>query len=250
MKIDTYFTSNIPDRENQFKNSIVVMIDILRSGTSICAALYNGAKEIIPCETIDKAVSIFNSLDKDMRLLGGERNGTKPGGFELGNSPFEYNEQTIKGKIPIITTTNGTQIFNKAKDASISIIGGFVNFDISVDYIKKILMKTELLSQNLFFLCAGNNGRFSYEDSIGAGAFIASLIQYVPDCILTDASKAALSLFDLHKANINEVLLKSEHSVHLQELGFGDDVTLSLSQNIFPVLPVISGNSIKKIMEY
>ncbi|MFA6572396.1 MAG: 2-phosphosulfolactate phosphatase, partial [Bacteroidota bacterium] len=85
MKIDTYFTSNIPERENQFKNSIVVMIDIFRSGSTICAALYNGAKEIIPCETIDKAVSIFNSLDKEMRLLGGERNGTKPGGFELGN---------------------------------------------------------------------------------------------------------------------------------------------------------------------
>ena len=44
----------------------------------------------------------------------GERDGKKVDGFDLGNSPFEYMEEKLKGKKIAFTTTNGTQAIAKA----------------------------------------------------------------------------------------------------------------------------------------
>ena len=47
-------------------------------------------------------------FDLDKVLLGGEREGVKIEGFDLGNSPREYVEDVVSGKTVIFTTTNGT----------------------------------------------------------------------------------------------------------------------------------------------
>ncbi|MBE3036516.1 MAG: 2-phosphosulfolactate phosphatase [Candidatus Atribacteria bacterium] len=48
-------------------------------------------------------------------------------GFNLGNSPREYNNKKVKDKIIIMTTTNGIRIIELMRRANRIIIGCFLN---------------------------------------------------------------------------------------------------------------------------
>ncbi len=245
MKLDVFINPNFIEKEEQFDKSLVLMIDVLRASSTICAAIYNGASEVIPIESIDKAVQIYSSLSKDKRFLGGERNGLKPSGFDGGNSPSEYTLENIKGKIIVLTTTNGTHIFQKAKDASAKVIVGFVNISEVIQFVKKYCDENEI--NQISILCAGNNGRISYEDTLCSGAIIEKLTPLFNDLILTDSSNLAKNLYNIHKDNINEFIYTLDHSKHLKEIGLGEDIEICISTDKYPVVPIIIGNSIKKI---
>ena len=89
MKIEVFFSpSQIDDLFLREKN--VVVIDVLRASTTAITAIHNGAREVIPVNTIESAVKVSGNLFGDVVLRGGERNGKMIEGFNLGNSPFEY----------------------------------------------------------------------------------------------------------------------------------------------------------------
>ena len=79
MKIEVFFSpSQIDDLSLRDKN--VVVIDVLRASTTVITALHNGAREIIPVNTIESAVKVSGNLfgDDPVRLLepfvvGGDR---------------------------------------------------------------------------------------------------------------------------------------------------------------------------------
>ncbi|HEX9614444.1 MAG TPA: 2-phosphosulfolactate phosphatase, partial [Bacteroidota bacterium] len=64
MKIDLVFSQAHLD-EMQLRDKNVVVIDVLRSSTTVVAALQNGAREIIPVGSIESAVKISGSLFGD-----------------------------------------------------------------------------------------------------------------------------------------------------------------------------------------
>lgn len=244
MFIDAYLTPYFPETEDQFKDSIVIMIDVLRASSTVCAALFNNAKEVISTETPEKAIKIYSSLSKESRFLGGERNSIKVDGFDAGNSPFEYTRDKVSNKSVILTTTNGTQIFQKAKFAEHKLVGAFVNFSAIIGFIKS---KTQEKNHRISFLCAGTNGRMAYEDTLCAGAFIDEIHKFLPDYSLTDTADASKNLYNLHSENMQEFIKQKQHPKSLIELGLVDDVDFCLTKDSFPVVPVISGASIKKL---
>ena len=71
-------------------SSIVVIIDVFRATSTIAAALYNGAKAVIPVDSVPKAIEISRNIDC---IAAGERDGMIAAGLEHGNSPLEYNYQ-------------------------------------------------------------------------------------------------------------------------------------------------------------
>lgn len=240
MKVDVYFTTNFIEKDEQFLNSIVIMIDVLRASSTIANALRNGAKEIIPVDSIEKAAELYSKLSKETRILAGERNGIKPTGFDLGNSPFEFTPDRIKGKTIILTTTNGTKLFQKAKNAKLKIIGSFVNSEAIINFIcKNILKEITPENINIIFLCAGNYGQFSYEDTLCAGYMINQLIQSISHVEISDASHAAKSLYHQYSDNLKEFLKTKEHSSYLKTIGFLEDVKFCLELNLCPVVPII-----------
>lgn len=245
MIVDAFFSPYFPEKENLFDNSLVVMLDVLRASTTICSALYHGAKEVIPIETTEKAIAIYSSLSREIRFLGGERGGMKPAGFDAGNSPLEYSSENIKGKSVILTTTNGTVLFQKAKRAKYRIIGCFANLSVVLNKIKSSIDEIEKNGGHIFIICAGNNGRFSYEDVLSAGAFISELNKFDGNFNLTDAALSMKDLFSLHKDNIYDFLSGCEHPSYLKSIGLEEDIKLCLEIDKFPVVPIISGNSIK-----
>ena len=134
MRIDFHFTPDQVD-EIALREKYVVVIDVLRSSTTIAAALTNGAREIIPVASLERAVNVAGGQVGDLIIRGGERNGRMIEGFTLGNSPREYTEEKVKGKGILFTTSNGTLAIEKARFAKGLAICGFVNMSRVVKFL-------------------------------------------------------------------------------------------------------------------
>lgn len=248
IKIDAFLTPYFPETETQFDNSVVIMIDVLRASTTICAALKNDAKEVIASESLEKAVKIYSTLDKESRFMGGERNCIKPTGFDAGNSPLEYKEELIKDRTVIMSTTNGTKLFAKAKKSKAKIIGSFTNFSKTVNFLKNVISinHQEETDTEICFLCAGTDGRLSYEDTLCAGAFIEELTNEYYNTKVTDTAHAAKSLYELNKNNLNNFIYDTQHAKKLIELDLKKDIETALTFDLYDVLPIIQVNAIKR----
>jgi 2-phosphosulfolactate phosphatase len=72
MRIDVRFDPFELD-ELELRGKNIVVIDVLRSSTTIAVALSNGAREIIPVESIENAVKISGSLFGDVTASGTAR---------------------------------------------------------------------------------------------------------------------------------------------------------------------------------
>ncbi len=241
MKIDLSFTQGQLD-EMQLREKNVVVIDVLRSSTTIIAALQNGAREVIPVGSIESAVKISGSLFGDVTLRGGERNGKMIQGFNLGNSPLEYTESTVRGKSIIFCTTNGSVAMVKSRYAKTMVIGAFVNLTEVVKCIKT-------LEADVLLLCAGrpaNAGAFSLEDVVCGGMIIQKLMQDKSiEVELTDSSTAALSLSKSFGKSILKMLKNTDHGKYLIDIGFLNDIKLCAGIDTMPILPMLIGTSIK-----
>ena len=75
-----------------------MVIDVLRASTTIIHALESGATEVTPCVEIEEARRMSAALPKGHTVLGGERDGLKIDGFDLGNSPEEYTPERVAGE--------------------------------------------------------------------------------------------------------------------------------------------------------
>jgi 2-phosphosulfolactate phosphatase len=238
MHAELYFTPNQTD-ELGLRDKTIVVVDVLRASTTIVTALKNGAKEVIPVSTVERAVKISGHLFGDVILLGGERNGKMIEGFSLGNSPLEYTEEKVKGKSIIFSSTNGSQAIEKARYAKEMVVCGFVNISTVADALRSF-------KSDFIVLCAGNNGGFSIEDSVCAGMLLQKIATGKnADLSLSDASQAAVVLHKGYSRSLLKMLRNSEHGKYLAEIGYADDLEVCAGVDSIPVLPQLVGNVIK-----
>ncbi|TAL70660.1 MAG: 2-phosphosulfolactate phosphatase [Bacteroidetes bacterium] len=235
MKIKTLISNTeIVTTGLSIDSTIVVVIDVLRASSTICAALYYGAKEIIPCRTIEKAKEIYNNYPIGTVLLCGERNGVKPRGFDLGNSPAEFTKEIVENKSLIMTTTNCTNAISKLKNKKNIFMACFSNFTSVIELIRSKLDNKDI---DLMFVCAGDNGNKSLEDTVCSGAYINSIVNRYDNCYLNEESQLALNTFSDVKNNLKEAFYNSEHGKLLRKLGFQMDIDLAMKYDLFPVVP-------------
>jgi 2-phosphosulfolactate phosphatase len=241
MKIDICFDPFELD-ELELRGKNIIVIDVLRSSTTIAVALNNGAREIIPVESIENAVKISGSLFGDVTLRGGERNGKIIQGFNLGNSPLEYTEATVKGKSIIFCTTNGSVAMYKSRFAQNLAIGSFVNITMVIDFIKEI-------QSDFLIICAGRANtvsNFSLEDTVCAGMIVQKLSADKEIKLeLTESSLASQALYKTYGKALLKLMKNTEHGRYLVEIGFVEDIKVAAAIDSYPVLPVLNGNVIK-----
>ena len=151
------------------EDGAVVVIDVLRASTTIIHALEAGATEVMPCTEVDQARKMADALPNGHALLGGERDGLKIDGFDLGNSPEEYTPELVAGKTIIFTTTNGTRAIGRCGRARRVLIGGFVNAE--------SLCRELAGEQKVHLLCAGTRGQMTTDDILLAGLVVQRLEQ-------------------------------------------------------------------------
>jgi 2-phosphosulfolactate phosphatase len=241
MKIDLSFNA-VQFDDLQLREKNIIVLDILRASTTIAIALKNGAREIIPVASIESAVKISGSLFGEVTLRGGERNGKIIEGFNLGNSPLEYNETAVKGKSIIYCTTNGSVAMAKSRYARTLAIGSFINLTATANFIRDE-------NKDFLFICAGRAntvGNFSLEDAVCAGLIIQNLLKTESINVeLSDSAKAAYAISKSFGRSILKMLKNSEHGKYLIELGFAEDLKICAQIDSVPVLPILMGTVIK-----
>ncbi len=211
------------------RDCVVVVIDILRATSTIATALYNGAKSIIPVDSVEKCMR----LGRDMECItAGERDGKIAEGLQYGNSSFDYPRNFIEGKILVLTTTNGTKLLHMAvaKGATEIITGSFLNFSAVCDHLIKE-------KKNVILACAGWKDKVNIEDTLFAGAVVSRIKEHFE--INCDASKIANCLYDIAKDDLYEFMKKTDasHYHRLTNFGLEKDIRHCLTEDLADVLP-------------
>jgi 2-phosphosulfolactate phosphatase len=231
-KLPTLTTCLSPALLNLYdvNSSIVVIIDILRATSTISTALFNGAKSVIPVDSVADCIKLGKQMDV---ITAGERDGKIAEGLKYGNTPLQYSKEFIKGKTLVLTTTNGTRLLHMAlaEGAKGIITGSFCNLSSVCEY---------LLAQNkdVILACAAWKDRINIEDSLFAGAVINRIKDnFYINC---DASKIAESLYNQGKNDLFD-FMKDNNASHFQRLmGFGleNDIRFCLTIDIANILVV------------
>ena len=232
MKVDLYLTP-FPFERAAVDDKSVVVIDVLRSSTSTCAALMAGARGVIPTAGPGEAAEMWTRIGTDMAVLAGERDNQRIENFQLGNSPTEFTADSVGGKYVVMTTTNGTAIFGMAQKAALVLCGGLVN-------VSSVAAHIASEERDLLIVCAGHHGGFSIEDTLCAGMLIHLLsTEHKTKVQLNDAGSLALLLCRTNQSALEKTVSHGEHGRRLTSDGFGKDVAIATDTDSMPILPVL-----------
>lgn len=234
-KIDTCFS---PHLYSVYKDeeSIVVIIDIFRATSAICVAFHNGAEKIIPVATVEEAMK----YKEQGMLAGAERNALKLDGFDFGNSPYDYMGDHVKGKTIALTTTNGTQAIDAARDACKVVIGSFLNMDVLCQWLVR-------QNKNILLLCSGWKNKFNLEDALFAGAVTTEISKLSNGFKMGDGCLALKYLYAQAEHEPIKFLVNASHKERLSKLGLKKDIRYCLTFNQAPVIPVLQGKYLVKV---
>jgi len=220
-------------------NRVIVVIDILRATSVIVQAMSQGAKEIIPVKTVEEAFQLAKTLPPSTTLLGGERDSRKIEGFDLGNSPREYQAETVKGKRLILTTTNGTRAFHAVSSGKEVLVGSFFN-------ISAVAGRCFEMDRDLLIYPSGDEGDFSLEDTVCGGMLIDRIMKKSNQSFrLTDASLSAHILYQRFETSLIESFYLSHHGKDLVDRGFEEDLPHCAQVDMTNVVPVFKEGVIR-----
>jgi 2-phosphosulfolactate phosphatase len=217
------------------KDSIVVIIDVFRATSTIATALYNGANNIIPVDSVEKCIAIGKQTPKS--ITAGERDGKVIEGLQFGNSPAEYPKNVIEGKTLVLTTTNGTKLLHMALNngAKEIITGSFPNLQAVCNYLLK-------QNKNVFLGCSAWKNKVNLEDTLFAGAVINSVKEHFT--IHCDSSLMAEQMYTLHKNDMYAFARLTTHWHRLSNFGLDKDLEYCVTANVANVLPLYKNGSL------
>ncbi len=234
MTLDVYFTpAGLTLAEVQGRT--VFVIDILRATTTMCAALANGAKAVIPVAEAGEALKLAQTIGSEDVLLAGERNCTRIDGFHLGNSPLEMTPAAVRGKTLILTTTNGTRAMLACQGAAAVYTACAGNLSLAAERAREALERDE----PVLVVCAGREGAFSLDDAYAAGRLVSAALGG-PSARrgFGDSALASLDLVRRYGERWVRPLRRSRAGRELIRLGFGTDVRDAARPDAYPVLPL------------
>ena len=213
---------------------VVVVIDVLRASTTAAIALANGARALVPCETVEEAeqrARVMKEHDQDVVRLGGERRMMRIPGFDFGNSPLEYTAAQVSGTTVVFTTTNGTRALAASRGARAVYFAGFVNAQSTVTAVQRASMG----SVDVTIVCAGTEGRFALEDATCAGRIVRLLLTGAPDAACGDRAQLAMMSESAYQNNVALLARDATHAQSLVDAGFAADVGCCLAVDSVPV---------------
>lgn len=219
--------------------AIVVVIDILRATTSMCAAFDHGADHMVPVADIE----LCRSYKEKGYLIAGERSGEQLEGFDFGNSPFSYSRKNVEGKKIAITTTNGTRAIKAAQDRNAReiVVGSFCNISLLANWLIA-------QDEHVCLLCAGWRDNVTLEDTIFAGALARKLknnFRRFQDTVLV-----AETLFNSANTRKRYFFRNSSHYQRLIHLRLQEDVKYAMRRDSHPVIPMMIGDELHDISNY
>jgi len=257
------------------KGTVCAVIDVLRATTTIVTALASGAAEVRPFRTARGARLASRALDRQSYLLGGEENGLRIRGFDLGNSPQEYRDPgVVSGKTILFATTNGTPAIRRAFElSSVPVyMAALVNLSsVSAAMAAEVYRipssasaedhgpsatgashphptlshQGEERPNRILLMCSGREGRLALEDVFCAGLMAEALKARLgrPGIAigLGDSALVAGAFAAANTGRALEVLRSGGHGRYLQSIGFGKDLEFASRVDLYQTVPAFDG---------
>ena len=219
------FESSITDVQHK----TVVVIDILRATSTMTVAMENGARAIYPVRDVETASRAGSSFVK-----AGERNSEKVEGFDLGNSPSEFNPDKVRNRDIVMTTTNGTRAIAMSENAQETLIASYRNIDATLKHVKAS-------GQDVVLFCSGWKDVVNVEDTLFAGELAYKLEQLGYE-IENDATHVAIAVYLQHENQPKAIIAQASHAQRISRLSSKDDIDICLMRNTYhEALKVVEG---------
>ncbi len=234
-----------------------IVFDVLRATSTIVTALASGYRRVYPVADAGTALALANEHGF---VLAGERKGDKIAGFPHGNSPLEFiggpdaayhmleinkgssfNSNIWKTSDELVlTTTNGTKAIRWALSAHKVFTGSLLN-------ARAVAQAALQEGLDISLVCAGTAGRFSLEDSLGAGFVLVEIIrqlsgpasgQPAASINMDDLAIAAYGLARFYHNNPLSGLFAGQHGQKLLRRGREEDLQWCAQLNRYDIAPV------------
>lgn len=146
----------LPERAAAYRDThAITVVDVFRATTVIVTALSCGHR-VYPVATLAEAINVAGRLKN--RVLAGEQNGIKPGGFDINNSPSAV--ASLDGSDPIVLLTSaGTQLLGYARGATDIYVACLRNFTATTNHLLASARRVALIG-------AGTRGQARPEDQL------------------------------------------------------------------------------------
>jgi len=222
---------------------VVAVIDVLRASTTIAAALYAGARTVVPFASPDEVVLRSKEFERRDVRLAGERKMRAIPGFDFGNSPLEFTPAAVEGKTVLITTTNGTVALVGVAGARDVVVASYANFTPVLHLMRAALRG----GTDVSIVGAGRERHYSLEDAACAGRYVREIVRDFHGVALNDAARAAVLLDEHYGQDINRLFEDSVHGRLLIDAGFAADLKACAQIDAYPVVPIYQERQITKL---
>lgn len=233
MKVSVYFTP-VGLTPGDVAGRPVLVVDVLRTTTTIITALGNGAKAVLPAASAEDAIRLAQNLERDDVRLVGEQGFHPIEGFHFGNSPTALTRDEVEGMTLVLTTSDGTPALLAAEPGSDVLLGAPVNFTAAAAAAREALAE----HGDLIVLCAGRSRRFAIEDAYVAGRFVQEVL---PDrgkgIEIDDAAIAAQHLVRRYGERWKSAVGAGEVARTLQAAGYKADVVAATEVDRYDIVP-------------
>ena len=207
-----------------------LVIDVLRASTTIITALSNGCDAIVPVADPQEARRRAAAAGNGGALVAGERQGEPIPGFDLSNSPVEFQSAHVRGKTVYFTTSNGTRALLAARAAEAIGIAALVNVTAAATW-------AAAAGRDVTIVCAGSHGARSLEDWTCGGLAVDRILAAVPTAVLTDAARDALDTGRRYAADVGRLKHDAPWARRLIAAGRAADVDACLRLDTTKLVP-------------
>jgi 2-phosphosulfolactate phosphatase len=225
--------------------AVYVVVDVIRATTTLTVAFDRGCRRVLLAPDIETALERAHQ-EPGRFLLGGEREGVAPPGFDYGNSPAEYARADLAGRELLFATTNGTRALSACAGGVAVFAGSYRNAEAIAQAAIQAAQPAE--STAIIVVCAGRDHQPAYDDTLCAG-YLARLIGASLEKVSIGAemesdARIATELSDAAMAStmpLRERLAGSGAGHAVTEIGLSEDLDWCAAIDASNAVPLITG---------
>lgn len=243
MKITCILSPPIPD----LSGYVAVVVDVLRSTSTLSVILSSNAKRVLLFDDFEKAVE--QKLYNPKIIPVGENGNDGTPEFYSSKSTSEFIGKNLKGKEIAFSTSNGTNaIINTVDMLGKVFIGSMLNLTATAEALAKEIRDRK---KSLAVICSGMDGRVALDDLYVAGSLIHKTIAVgrIRGFEIDDGVSIAKMVHGGFSRPI-EALLASESGKRLSSLSMTSDIALCAKIDLMPGAVIATKEDGQYIVSY
>ena len=160
----------VPIVARTWRDTVCIVIDELRASSTITTIIDGRCDRLYVTAGLDTARRLAREHDG---LLAGERRGYAPRGFDFDNSPWQLARADLRGRVVVLSTTNGTRVLGLMRNAPATLVGCLLNARACAEAAVRLASAS---GHRIGIVCAGTYGVFALDDAVAAGIIIERMI--------------------------------------------------------------------------